>query len=67
MAHWRRVSVHKAKKVRAQKLKLKLKLFTTCAGKQERLMSLGPLYFAFHDLLASWAQVSLTGYTYRHT
>jgi hypothetical protein len=27
-------------------LKLKLKLFTTCAGKLDRLLSLGPLYFA---------------------
>jgi hypothetical protein len=44
-----------------------LKLFTTCAGKQDRLMSLGPLYFAIQDLLASWARVSSTRYTYRHT
>jgi hypothetical protein len=43
------------------------KLFTTCAGKLDRLLSLGPLYFAIHDLLASWARVSLTRYTYRHT
>jgi hypothetical protein len=34
-------------------LKLKLKLFTTCAGKLDRQLSLGPLYFAMHDLLAS--------------
>jgi hypothetical protein len=34
-------------------LKLKLKLFTTCAGKLARLLSLGPLYFAIQDLLAS--------------
>jgi hypothetical protein len=46
---------------------LKLKLFTTCAGKLDRLLSLGPLYFAFQDLLASWARVSSTKYTYRHT
>jgi hypothetical protein len=26
------------------------KLFTTCAGKLDRLLSLGPLYFAIHDL-----------------
>jgi hypothetical protein len=44
-----------------------LKLFTTCAGKQDRLLTLGPLYFAFQDLLASWARVSSTRYTYRHT
>jgi hypothetical protein len=48
-------------------LKLKLKLFTTCAGKLDRLLSLGPLYFAIHDLLASWARVSSTRYTYRYT
>jgi hypothetical protein len=48
-------------------LKLKLKLFTTCAGKLDRLLSLGPLYFAIQDLLASWARVSSTRYTYRHT
>jgi hypothetical protein len=29
---------------------LKLKLFTTCAGKLDRLLSLGPLYKAIHDL-----------------
>jgi hypothetical protein len=46
------------------KLKLKLKLFTTCASKLDRLLSLGPLYFAIHDLLASWARVSSTRYTY---
>jgi hypothetical protein len=32
------------------KLKLKLKLFATCAGKLDRLLSLGPLYQAIHDL-----------------
>lgn len=48
-------------------LKLELKLFTTCAGKLDRLLSLGPLYFAIQDLLASWARVSSTRYTYRHT
>jgi hypothetical protein len=43
------------------------KLFTTCAGKLDRLLSHGPLYFAIQDLLASWARVSSTRYTYRHT
>jgi hypothetical protein len=43
------------------------KLFTTCGGKLDRLLSLGPLYFAIQDLLASWARVSSTNYTYRHT
>jgi hypothetical protein len=47
--------------------KLKLKLFTTCAGKQDRLMSLGPFYFAIYDLSTSWAPVSSTTYIYRHT
>jgi hypothetical protein len=42
-------------------------LFTTCAGKLDRQLSLGPLYFAIHDLLASWARVSSTRYTFRHT
>jgi hypothetical protein len=32
--------------------KLELKLFTTCAGKLDRLLSLGPLYFAIQDLQA---------------
>jgi hypothetical protein len=50
-----------------KKVKLKSKLFTTCAGKLDRLLSLGPLYFAIQDLLASWARVSSTKYTYRHT
>jgi hypothetical protein len=41
--------------------KMKLKLFTTCTGKLDRLLSLGPLYFAMqHDLLASWVRVSST-------
>jgi hypothetical protein len=44
-----------------------LKLFTTCAGKLDRLLSLGPLYFAFQALLESWARLSSTRYTYRHT
>jgi hypothetical protein len=48
--------------------KLKLKLFTTRPGKLDRLLSHGPLYFAIHDLLASWARVSPTTYiSYRHT
>jgi hypothetical protein len=47
--------------------KLKLKLFTTCAGKLDRLLSLGPLHFAIQDLLVGWARVSSTRYTYRHT
>jgi hypothetical protein len=48
-------------------LKLKLKLFTTCAGKLDRLLSHGPLYFATHDLLASWSRVSPTRYmSYRY-
>jgi hypothetical protein len=33
----------------------------------DRLLSLGPLHFAIQDLLASWARVSSTRYTYRHT
>jgi hypothetical protein len=45
----------------------KLKLFTTCAGKLDRVLSLGPLYQAIHDLQASLARVSSTKYTYRHT
>jgi hypothetical protein len=43
------------------------RLFTTCASKMDRLLSLGPLYFAIQELLASWARVSSTKYTYRHT
>jgi hypothetical protein len=48
-------------------IEIELKLLTTCAGKLDRLMSLGPLYFAIRDVLARWARVSSTGYTYRHT
>jgi hypothetical protein len=29
---------------------LKLTLFTTCAGKLDRMLSLGPLHQAIHDL-----------------
>jgi hypothetical protein len=35
--------------------------------KLDRLLSLGPLDLAIQDLLASWARVSQTICTYRHT
>jgi hypothetical protein len=51
-----------------KKLKLKLKLFTSCPGKLDQVSSHGPLYFAIHDLFASWARVSPTRFiSYRHT
>jgi hypothetical protein len=48
-------------------IEMKLKLSITCADKLDRLLSLGPLYFAIQDLLASLGRVSSTTYTYRHT
>jgi hypothetical protein len=36
-------------------------------GKLDRLLSIGPLYLAIHDLWVSLARVSSTMYTYRHT
>jgi hypothetical protein len=48
-------------------IEIEIEIIHKNTGKLDRLLSIGPLYLAIHDLWVSLARVSSTTYTYRHT
>jgi hypothetical protein len=48
-------------------IEIEIEIIHNNTGELDRVLSLGPLYFAIQDLLASGARVSSIMYTYRHT
>jgi hypothetical protein len=70
LAHWalgNLDTLFSAAPAPASHIEIEIEIIHNNTGKLDRLLSIGPLYPAIHDLWVGLARVSSIRYTYRHT